>query len=63
MTFLGELYIRARESLVATRRGQTYSEYALIFVCVVIALITGYQVIGHTVSSTVSGMAVSVAAA
>lgn len=38
------------------RRAQTYTEYALILVCVSIALIGGYQLIGETLNSTVSSV-------
>ncbi len=57
MELTTRLYIRLREAVSGAHRGQTYSEYALIFVCVVIALIGGYQLIGNNLNSSVSGLA------
>jgi Flp pilus assembly pilin Flp len=50
-------YVRLREAVSGARRGQTYTEYALIFVCIVIALVGGYQLIGNNLSTSVSGVA------
>ncbi len=63
MKFVSRLCVRAREPLVAAHRGQTLTEYILVVVCVAIVLITGYQAIGHTVSSTVTGITSTVASA
>jgi Flp pilus assembly pilin Flp len=57
MELFTRLYIRLREAVSGARRGQTYTEYALIFVCVVIALVGGYQLIGNNLTNTVSGVA------
>ena len=48
------LYLRLREAASGSYRGQTYSEYALIFVCIVVALVGGYQLIGYNLGNTVS---------
>jgi Flp pilus assembly pilin Flp len=50
------LYVRLREAVSGMHGGQTLSEYALIFVCIAVALIGGYQLIGSNVSTTVSGV-------
>jgi Flp pilus assembly pilin Flp len=50
------LYVRLREAASGAHRGQTYSEYALIFVCIVIALVGGYQLIGNNLTSSVGGI-------
>lgn len=57
MQLIARLYVRLRESVSGAHRGQTYSEYALIFVCIVIALVGGYQLIGGNLTNSVSGVA------
>jgi Flp pilus assembly pilin Flp len=57
MQLFTRLYIRLREAVSGAHRGQTYSEYALIFVCIVIALVGGYQLIGNNLTNSVSGVA------
>src|ERR1700674_133643 len=57
MELFTRLYIRLREAVSGAHRGQTYSEYALIFVCIVIALGGGYQLIGNNLTNSVSGIA------
>jgi Flp pilus assembly pilin Flp len=57
MKSITRLYVRLREAASGAHRGQTYSEYALIFVCIVVALIGGYQLIGTTLGSSVGGIA------
>ena len=51
------LYLRLREAASRAYRGQTYSEYALIFVCIVVALVGGYQLIGNNLTNSVNGIA------
>lgn len=60
MKFASGLYIRARESVIRSQRGQTFTEYALVFAFVIIVLITGYQKLGHTIHDAVKGIANSV---
>ncbi|HZO82490.1 MAG TPA: hypothetical protein VFB33_12425 [Candidatus Binataceae bacterium] len=55
MNFLVRLYVRTREAL-ATERGQTMAEYALILTCIAIVVATGYELIGQSVSSSVNGI-------
>ena len=57
MELVTRLYIRLREAASRAHRGQTYSEYALIFVCIVVALVGGYQLIGSNLSNSVGGVA------
>jgi Flp pilus assembly pilin Flp len=63
MEFTNRIYLRAREALVRSHRGQTYTEYALVFVFVIIVLITGYQKLGNTLYDAVQGVAGSVSSA
>ena len=51
MEIITRLYLRLREAASGAYRGQTYSEYALIFVCIVVALVGGYQLIGENLSN------------
>ena len=51
MEFMIRPYIRLREAASRSYRGQTYSEYALIFVCIVVALVGGYQLIGSNLGN------------
>jgi Flp pilus assembly pilin Flp len=57
MEIITRLYLRLRETASGAYRGQTYTEYALIFVCVVVALIGGYQLIGNNLVNSVGGIA------
>jgi Flp pilus assembly pilin Flp len=50
------LYVRLRGAVSGIHGGQTLGEYALIFVCIAIALIGGYQLIGANLASSVSGV-------
>ena len=50
------LYAKIREVAYRTDRGQTLSEYALIFLCIAVALIGGYQLIGNNLTNSVSGV-------
>lgn len=54
MEVITRLYLRLREAASGAYRGQTYSEYALICACIAIALIGGYQLIGDSLSNSVS---------
>jgi len=57
MESITRLYVRLREAASGAYRGQTYSEYALIFVCIVVALIGGYQLMGNNLTNSVGGIA------
>ncbi len=57
MELVTRLYLRLREAASGAHRGQTYSEYALIFVCIVVALVGGYQLIGNSLGNSVTGIA------
>ena len=57
MEIITRLYLRLREAGSGASRGQTYSEYALIFVCIVVALIGGYQLMGTHLTNSVGGIA------
>jgi Flp pilus assembly pilin Flp len=57
MEIITRLYLRLREAASGAYRGQTFTEYALIFVCVVVALVGGYQLIGNNLVNSVGGIA------
>jgi Flp pilus assembly pilin Flp len=57
MELITRIYVRLREAASGAYRGQTYSEYALIFVCIVVALIGGYQLMGANLTNSVGGIA------
>jgi Flp pilus assembly pilin Flp len=57
MESITRLYVRLREAVSGAHNGQTYSEYALVFVCIVIALVGGYQLLGSNLNSSVGGLA------
>lgn len=56
MKLITFIYVRLREAVSGIHGGQTLSEYALIFVCIAIALIGGYQLIGGNLASKVAGV-------
>lgn len=60
MELANRLYVRARESVIRSHRGQTLTEYALVFAFVILVIITGYQKLGNTIHDAVKGMANSV---
>jgi Flp pilus assembly pilin Flp len=57
MELITRVYVRLREAVSRAHRGQTYTEYALIFVCVVVALVGGYQLIGNNLGHSVNELA------
>jgi Flp pilus assembly pilin Flp len=57
MEIITRLYLRLRETASGSYGGQTYSEYALVFVCIVVALFGGYQLLGESLSNSVGGLA------
>jgi Flp pilus assembly pilin Flp len=57
MELITRIYVRLREAASGASRGQTYTEYALIFVCIVVALVGGYQLIGNNLGNSVGGVA------
>ena len=57
MELITRLYLRLRESASGAYRGQTYSEYAFICACIAVSLIEGYQLLGESLTNSVSGIA------
>jgi Flp pilus assembly pilin Flp len=57
MESITQLYVRLREAASGAYQGQTLTEYALIFVCIAVALVGGYQLIGNNLTNTVGGVA------
>ncbi len=57
MEIITRLYLRLREAASGVYRGQTYTEYALVFVCVIVALFGGYELLGENLSNSVNGLA------
>ena len=56
MKLISRLYVTLRDGASGVHGGQTLSEYALIFVCIAIALIGGYQLMGLNLVTSVSGV-------
>jgi Flp pilus assembly pilin Flp len=59
MELLTKTFIRARESVVRNTRGQTLTEYSLIFAAIAIVVYSGYRKLGNNVGSLASGVASS----
>jgi Flp pilus assembly pilin Flp len=51
-----KLFIRARESVVASTRGQTMTEYALILAAIAVVVYGTYRVLGNNIGSLASGV-------
>ena len=60
MELLTKFYFQVRESMLRNQRGQTMTEYALIFAAVVVVVWSAYSLMGHNISSMASGIDSSV---
>jgi Flp pilus assembly pilin Flp len=56
MQTIMRLYAKICQPAYRIHRGQTLSEYALIFLCIAVALIGGYQLIGNNLGNSVNGV-------
>jgi Flp pilus assembly pilin Flp len=51
-----KMYIRAREFVVRSARGQTMTEYTLILAAIAVAVYGTYLALGNNVSSLANGV-------
>lgn len=56
MELVTKKFIRARESLVRSIRGQTMTEYALILAAIAVVVYGTYKVLGNSIGSLASGV-------
>jgi Flp pilus assembly pilin Flp len=56
MKFFGKTFVRVREGIRRTARGQTMTEYAFIILAIAIVVIAGYQLLGQDISSSVNNV-------
>jgi Flp pilus assembly pilin Flp len=50
------MFIRTRESLVRSFRGQTMTEYALILAAIAVVVYGTYRVLGNNIGTLASGV-------
>jgi Flp pilus assembly pilin Flp len=56
MELMTKIFIRMRESVVRNTRGQTLTEYSLIFAAIVIAAFGSYRALGNNIGSLAKGV-------
>jgi len=56
MDLVTKLSFRVRESMLRKMRGQTMTEYALIFASIVVVAWSAYSIMGHNIGSMASGI-------
>ena len=56
MEAMTKMFIRARESVVGSTRGQTMTEYALILAAIAVAVYGTYAILGNNIGSLASGV-------
>jgi Flp pilus assembly pilin Flp len=56
MESMTKLFIRARESVVRSTRGQTMTEYALILAAIAVVVYGTYRVLGNSINSLAVGV-------
>jgi len=56
MDVVMKLLVRVRESMLRNTRGQTMTEYALIFAAIVVVAWSAYSIMGHNIGSMASGI-------
>ena len=56
MEALTTLFIRVRESVIGSARGQTMTEYALILAAIAIVVYGTYKVLGNNIGTLASGI-------
>jgi Flp pilus assembly pilin Flp len=49
MEFVAKMFIRARESLVRSTRGQTMTEYALILAAIAVVVYGTHKALGNNI--------------
>ncbi len=50
MEFAAKMFIRARESVVRSTRGQTMTEYALILAAIAVVVHGTYKTLGNSIN-------------
>ena len=60
MEFVIRLYIRSREWIVTSSKGQTLAEYSLVLACVAVALAGAFVLYGQNLNTAASGLDSSV---
>ncbi len=56
MASVTKLFIRARESMVRSIRGQTMTEYTLVLAAVAVAVYGVYRALGNNIGSLANGV-------
>ena len=56
MESVTKMFIRARESVVRSARGQTMTEYALILAAIAVVVYGTYKALGNNITSLASGI-------
>ena len=56
MESVTKIFIRAREAMARSSRGQTMTEYALILAAIAIVVWGAYQLMGQDISNLASGV-------
>jgi Flp pilus assembly pilin Flp len=56
MEALTTLFVRVRESVIGSARGQTMTEYALILAAIAIVVYGTYKVLGNNIGTLASGI-------
>ena len=63
MDLMTKIFIHGRESVVRNSRGQTLSEYSLIFAAIVILAFGGYHALGNNIGSLANSINYSLTSA
>jgi Flp pilus assembly pilin Flp len=50
------MFVRARESVVSSTRGQTMTEYALILAAIAVVVYGTYRALGNNIGSLANGV-------
>jgi Flp pilus assembly pilin Flp len=56
MEAVTKMFIRARESVVRSTRGQTMTEYALILAAIAVVVYGTYRALGNNIATLASGV-------
>jgi Flp pilus assembly pilin Flp len=56
MEAVTKMFIRARESVVRSTRGQTMTEYALILAAIAVVVYGTYRALGNNIGTLASGV-------
>jgi Flp pilus assembly pilin Flp len=56
MEAVATLFVRVRESVISSTRGQTMTEYALILAAIAVVVYGTYKVLGNNIGTLASGI-------